>query len=304
MTTLPADSTPTPDAPVAVAAQGSVSPRRAAWRRFRRNPRAVLGLIVLIAVTLLVIIAPLLTPSPTAVDLLAVNQPPGGAHPLGTDGTGRDVWSRLVNGGRVSLLVGYSTAAVAVLVGVFLGTLSGYLGGAADTVIMRVADLFLSIPAVVVAIVLAGIFGPSLPMLVGVIAGFSWPNSCRIARSAVLSLKELDYVAASRSMGASIGWIQLKHLLPGVLPPITVAGTLLVAEAILTEAALSFLGVGVVPPTPSWGNMLLEAQSLTTISARPWLWVPPGLAIAVTVLAINALGDGLGDVFDPRQTER
>ena len=162
-------------------------------------------------------------------------------------------------------------------------------------------DIMLSVPAVLVIIVLAGVIGPSVPMLIVVIAGLAWPSPARIARSVVLSLREEEFVQAARAFGSRTRFIIFRHLVPGVLPPIVVSATLLVAEAVLLESSLSFLGAGVQPPQSSWGNMLNEAQSLTVLSSMPWLWVPPGLMIAITVLSAMAIGDGIRDAIDPRK---
>jgi peptide/nickel transport system permease protein len=201
----------------------------------------------------------------------------------------------MLYGGRVSLSVGLLTGLAVYLIGTVVGVFAGWYGGWIDQLLMRVADLFLSIPPVLVVIVIAGILGPNLPLLIALIAAFSWPNVARIARGSVLSLREQEYVLAAMTVGAR-GWrIVFRHLVPAVMPPVTVASTLLAAQAILLEAALSFIGVGVQPPTPSWGNMLTDAQSITVISSQPWLWLPPGIAIVVTVLSVTFLGDGIGD---------
>ena len=170
-----------------------------------------------------------------------------------------------------------------------------------DGIISRVIDIMLSLPAVLVIIVLAGVIGPSVPMLILVIAGLAWPTPARIARGVVLSLREEEFVQAARAIGSRTSFILFRHLLPGALPPIVVSATLLVAESVLLESSLSFLGAGVQPPQSSWGNMLNEAQSLTVLSSMPWLWVPPGLMIALTVLSAMAVGDGIRDAIDPRK---
>ncbi|MDF2989540.1 MAG: transporter permease [Microbacterium sp.] len=284
-------------------ALGELSPGALARRRFRRNILAVFGLAVLSLVCLAAAFAPWLTPyAPEQVDLLAVRQAPSAEHLLGTDSVGRDVLTRLLYGGRVSLTVGLASAAIAVTVGTIVGVTAGWFGGWFDAVMTRIIDAFLSVPPVLVAIVLAGILGPNLPMLLAVIAGLSWPSSARIARSVVIGLKREEFMQAAAVLGTRTGYILHRHLVPYVLPHVTVAATLLVSEAILLEAALSFLGVGVQPPTPSWGNMLTEAQSVTVLAGMPWLWIPTGLTIAVTVLAAMSLGDGLRDALDPRRT--
>jgi peptide/nickel transport system permease protein len=263
---------------------------------------AVAGLLTLLLIAIAVIAAPLLTPyAPEEIDLTAVRQAPGPEHLLGTDSVGRDVLTRLLHGGRVSLVVGLSAAVIAVTAGTVIGVVAGWFGGWVDTLITRVVDGFLVMPAVLVAIVLAGVLGPNIAMLIGVIAGLSWPSSARIARSIVIGLRREEFMQAAEVVGSRNFFILRRHLMPFVLPHVTVAATLLVSEAILLEAALSFLGVGVQPPTPSWGNMLTEAQSITVLSSMPWLWIPTGLAIAVTVLAAMVIGDGVRDALDPRK---
>lgn len=238
---------------------------------------------------------------PNTIDLAAVRTAPTAKHWLGTDSTGRDVFARLLYAGRVSLGIGLVAAALAVVIGLALGSVAGMLGGWVDTVIMRLADIFLSFPSLVVMIVLAGIFGPSIPILVLAIGLFQWPTTCRLVRGSTLSAREDEYVLASRAGGASTAWIITRHIIPAVMPPVVVAATLSVAGAIALEATLSFLGLGVQPPTSSWGNMLTAAQSITVVQSMPWLWLPPGLAVAMTVLAVNFVGDGLRDALDPRQ---
>jgi peptide/nickel transport system permease protein len=274
----------------------SLSPAALARRRFLRNRPAVIGAALLIILACAAIFAPLITSySPTHIDLENVLSPPSSAHWLGTDSTGRDEFSRMLYGGRVSLSVGLLTGLAVYLIGTVVGVFAGWYGGWIDQLLMRVADLFLSIPPVLVVIVIAGVLGPNLPLLIALIAAFSWPNVARIARGSVLSLREQEYVLAAMTVGAR-GWrIVFRHLVPAVMPPVIVASTLLAAQAILLEAALSFIGVGVQPPTPSWGNMLTDAQSITVISSQPWLWLPPGIAIVVTVLSVTFLGDGIGD---------
>jgi len=258
--------------------------------------------LLLALIALVSLLAPLVVHhSPTAIDLDALTRPPSGSHWLGTDASGRDVLARVLYGGRVSLAVGLTAAALSVAVGAVLGAAAGLLGGWADGVVMRAADLMLSFPTIMVIIVLAGVLGPSVPMLVVAIALTHWPASARLVRGVALELRDREYVLASRLAGASRSWLVRVHILPAALPPVTVAATLAVAQAVLLEATLSFLGLGVQPPQASWGNMLNDAQSLTLIQTAPWLWLPPGLAIAVTVLAVSFVGDGLRDAVDPQQ---
>jgi ABC-type dipeptide/oligopeptide/nickel transport system permease subunit len=281
------------------------SPAAMAWRRFRRNKVAVAGSVFLLIMLLLAVFAPLIAQqSPTAVDLGAIRRPPSGEHWLGTDASGRDVFARLLYAARVSLLVGVFAATLAVLLGTVVGAVAGLYGRWVDTLLMRTADMMLSFPPIVIIIVLAGILGPSIPILVLAIAATNWPTPARLVRGVTLTVREREYLHAARVAGASRGWMLRKHIVPAAMGQIVVVGTLLVAQAILAEAVLSFLGLGVQPPQASWGNMLNDAQSLTVIQSMPWLWLPPGLAIAATVLAVNFVGDGLRDAVDPRQSGR
>jgi peptide/nickel transport system permease protein len=278
------------------------SPGRMALRRFLRHKLAIAGLVVLLLVIVTTLFAPLLTSwDPTRVDLSQVRRPPSGEHLLGTDGSGRDVFARLLYAGRVSLLVGVFSALLAVGIGTVLGAIAGVVGGWVDALIMRAADVFLSFPVLVVMIVIAGILGPSITTMVIAIGVFTWPRAGRVVRGVALSLREREFVQAAQAFGARTRWLVVHHVLPAVLGQVVVVATLAVATGILLEASLSFLGLGVQPPQPSWGNMLTDAQRLTVISQMPWLWIPPGVAVAITVLSVNFVGDGLRDALDPRE---
>jgi ABC-type dipeptide/oligopeptide/nickel transport system permease subunit len=278
------------------------SPGTMAMRRFLRHKLAIVGVVVLLLVIVVTVFAPLLTSwDPTKVDLSQVRQAPSDAHLLGTDGSGRDVFSRLLHAGRVSLLVGAFSALLAVGIGTILGAIAGILGGWVDSLIMRAADVFLSFPVLVVMIVIAGILGPSVTTMVVAIGVFTWPGAGRVVRGVTLSLREREFVQAAQAFGAKTRWLIVHHVLPAVLGQVVVVATLAVATGILLEASLSFLGLGVQPPQPSWGNMLTDAQRLTVISKMPWLWLPPGIAVAITVLSVNFVGDGLRDALDPRE---
>ncbi|MFI5913075.1 ABC transporter permease [Dactylosporangium sp. NPDC051541] len=286
-----------------VAGVAEASPRRGALRRFRRNPAALASLVFLFLVILAALFArPLSGHDPNQIDLLAARAAPGGEHWLGTDSTGRDVLSRLLFAGRISLGVGILSAGLAVVVGTVLGGLAGLLGGWVDGLVMRAADVFMSFPSLVVIVVIAGVLGPSVVTMIIAIGLFQWPVCGRIVRGVTLSLREQEYVLASRATGAGPVWLLRRHIIPAALPPVSVAATLAVAQAIALEATLSFLGLGVQPPSASWGNMLTDAQSLTVIRSEPWLWLSPGVAVALTVLAVNFIGDGLRDAVDPRQS--
>lgn len=278
------------------------SPLRVGLRRFRRHRLAWAGVIFLGLLIVAAIAAPLVANhNPNAVNLTQLRSAPTSVHWLGTDSAGRDVWSRLVYGSRVSLTVGFAAAMSALGLGTILGLISGVFGGWIDTAIMRLVDIFLSFPSLLVILLLVAVLGPSIGTIVVVIAVFEWPTACRIVRQMSLSIREMDFVLAARATGASTPRIMRRHVAAGVLSPLTVVGTLLSAQAILLEAALSFLGLGVKQPQASWGGMLNEAQSITVLEQLPWMWIPPGVAITLTVLAINFIGDGLRDAFDPRQ---
>ncbi|MDT4900997.1 MAG: peptide/nickel transport system permease protein [Pseudonocardiales bacterium] len=291
-----------PEETVAGPGLPSQSPTRIALARFRRHRLAVAGLTVLVVLVVLALLAPLIAPfDPNAVDLAQYRRPPTGVHWLGTDEAGRDVLSRLMFGARVSLTVGVVAAVSAGLIGLVLGLLAGFLGGWVDALVMRLTEVVLSFPSLVVIILLVAVIGPSITSIVAVIALFEWPIGCRIVRQITRVTKETGFVLAARSVGASNLRLMTRHTMGSVISPLTVVVTLLSAQAILLEAALSFLGLGVNPPQASWGGMLRSAQSLTVLSDFPWLWLPPGIAIAITVLSINFVGDGLRDAFDPRQ---
>jgi peptide/nickel transport system permease protein len=279
------------------------SPGQLAIRRFLRHRVAVVALAILVLIALGAIVAPWVIPfDPNSVDIMALQQPPGNGHLLGTDAAGRDVLARLVAGGRVSLLVGLTVAVCATAIGLVLGAMAGYFGGWVDAVIGRITDVVLSFPTLIVVISVVAFVGPSLTTLIVAIALCEWPTACRIVRGLTLSLRQRDSVLAAIALGAGPWHILRKHIAVEVIAPLTVVATILVAQAITLEAALSFLGLGVPPPTSSWGNMLNAASSLTALQSMPWLWLPPGVAIAVTILSINFIGDGLRDAFDPRQS--
>lgn len=278
------------------------SPGRRALRRFLRHRLAVASLIfiVLVAVTVFPL-APLVAPiPPEQTDLRAVRQAPSLEHPLGTDLIGRDVWSRVIYGGRVSIAVGLIAVLIFMTIGTVLGGIAGFYGGTVDAIIMRITDTFMAFPVLVILISIVAIIGPGLRNVMLAIGLIAWTGVARLVRSQVLSLREMDFVLAARALGIPQRQIIVRHIMPSVVGPITVAGSFGIAGAILSEAALSFLGLGVQVPTPSWGNMLNEAQSIQLIESFPWLWIPPGLMISFCVLAINFIGDGLRDALDPR----
>lgn len=290
-------------APVALTSSvpRELSPRKLALRRFLRHRLAVVGAVALLVVVLAAVVGPLiLRIDPNLVDPLAIRQPPSGEHLLGTDSAGRDVLARLLAGGRVSLLVGLTVALTATVIGLVLGAVAGFFGGWVDAVLSRITDVVLSFPTLIVVIIIVAFTGPSITTMILAVGLFEWPTAFRIVRGLVLSLRDQDSIRAVRGLGASTTHILIRHVIPSVVAPLTVVATILVAQAILLEAGLSFLGLGVPPPTASWGNMLNEAQSFTVLQSMPWLWIPAGCAIAITVLAVNFIGDGLRDASDPR----
>lgn len=275
------------------------------WSRFKRHRLAMIGLTILIVLLVLAIFAPFLTKySPTAVDLSAYRLGPNRAHWLGTDTAGRDVYTRLLYAGRVSLAVGIVAVAIYTAIGVVLGVVAGYYGGWVDSTIMRLCDVVLSFPTLIIIITLASVLGPSIYNLMLAIGLLGWPPIARLLRGQLLSLRTTEFVVAARAAGCSDKRLIFRHLLPNAMAPVLVAATFGIAYAILIEAGLSFLGLGVQPPTPSWGNMLTDAQSLTVLESMPWLWLPPGLMIALAVLSINFIGDGLRDALDPYLSNR
>lgn len=278
------------------------------WRRLRKNRMAILGLGILITLALTAIFARWIAPYPFAEQNLSVSlQPPSAKHWFGTDILGRDYFSRVVEGSRISIGIGIGSVAIILTVGLTLGALGGYFGGWVDAVVMRIADLFLAFPYIVGVIVLITVFGedipggpgfPRLPLLILAIGLFSWATAARIFRSSILQVKNLEYVEAARALGAGNARILLRHVVPNSLAPVMVFATIATGTVILTEAALSFLGLGVPVGAAAWGLMVSEGKSFLT--SLPGLVIFPGVAIVLTVLGFIFLGDGLRDSMDPR----
>jgi peptide/nickel transport system permease protein len=280
--------------------RGGGGPYQVAWRRYRRHKPASVAAILLGLLLVAVLVGPLFIPEDRAnqAEPQQIMRSPSAQFPFGTDDVGRDIMARALYGGRISLAIGVLAAAVGIGLGLTVGAVSGYYGRALDVVLMRLTDAVLSIPSLLLLIVLGRIFGASVLILALVIGGLSWMTVARIVRANVLSLREQDYVMAARAMGATDRGIILRHVIPNTLAPVIVAATLGVGHAILLEAGASFLGLGVQPPTASWGSMLYRAQNVLNIA--PWVAIFPGLCILITVLCINFLGDGLRDALDPR----
>jgi peptide/nickel transport system permease protein len=279
----------------------AVSPGRRTLRRFLHHRLAVFGAVVLGILAVGAIFAPLLAPyDPNAIDLTRISQGPNAQNWLGTDRVGRDIFSRILYGGRISLSVGVVAVAIYLTIGFILGALSGYVGGWVDNVIMRLTEIVMCFPTFVLILILVGMLGPNIANVMLVIGLFGWPDIARLIRGQVLLLREQEYVIAARAVGAGKWYVMVKHIAPNVIGPLTVAGSLGIAGAILAEAGLSFLGLGVVQPTASWGSILNEARNPATLATEPWLWLAPGAAISLAVLAANFIGDGLRDAFDVR----
>lgn len=269
------------------------------WKRFARHKVAFVSLFVLIILTLAAIFAPLIAPHDPDAIAGMFGGAPNGQFFLGTDEIGRDVFSRLLYAMRVSLLVGFMATVISTAVGVALGLISGYFGGWVDMVVMRFTDMVMSFPYILLILVAAAIFKPGMWNIIFILGFVDWPGVARLVRGSTLSLRETNFVKSSVVAGMTKRHILFSEILPNTVAPILIYSTLVLAVSMLDEAALSFLGMGVQPPTPSLGNMLNGAQSLTVLTTKPWLWMPPGLMIVVLVISINFIGDALRDAIDP-----
>ena len=276
--------------------------QREFWARLKRNRMAMTGLALVLGLFVVSVFAPWLAPyDPNSINLKQVLMPPSPAHYLGTDTLGRDVLSRIIYGSRVSLKVGFVAVGLATLIGLLVGALAGYYGGWVDSALMRLVDLMLCFPAFFLILAVIAVLEPSIWNIMTVIGLTSWMGVARLVRAEFLSLREREFVTAARALGASDTRLILRHMLPNALAPVMVSATLGVAGAILTESALSFLGLGVQPPTPSWGNILTAGTD--NIEIAWWLSVFPGLAILITVMSYNLLGEGIQEAIDPRLKE-
>lgn len=296
-----------------------LSPRQLVWRRFLKHRMAVVGAVGFLLLVSFIVVGSILVPESQSNhgDLLSRLSPPGQGHPLGSDSTGRDVFSRIIYGGQISLVIGFLAVALSVSLGTIIGALAAYYGGLVDALLMRFTEGMLSIPSLFLLIVVGrflgrdaatiNLFGRSFSGSVGivivVIGATSWMYLARIVRANVLSIRELDFVSAAKALGATNRHLFLIHLIPNTLAPIIVAATLGLANAIIAEAYVSFLGLGVQPPTASWGNMMQQALSFIQRGAW-WMWLFPSLFIVYTILCINLVGDGLRDALDPRTGKR
>ena len=276
------------------------------WKRFRKHPGAIFGFIVIFVLIILAVLAPLSPYNPEVSEISERYRPPTWSHLMGTDALGRDLFTRALYGGRVSLTVGLLVVIISITIGVPIGALAGYYGGRLDGILMRITDAFLSLPSFLVLILLSAIlreveaplFERNNVLTISLVIGvFAWTTFARLVRATFLTLRETDFVSASRALGGSDLRIIIRHILPNSIGPIIVEATLEFGYAIIEESGLSFLGFGIQPPTPSWGNLLSNAQEHFT--KYPWLAVFPGLMIFLSIISINYIGDGLRDAFDP-----
>ena len=276
-----------------------------AMKKFIHNKKAMLGLAIVTILVLAVVFIPLFTDlDPYTTDRAAgFNKPPSDAHILGTDDVGRDLFARLLYGGRISLFVGITSTIISVLIGIPLGLIAGYFRGTAESIIMRTADAFMSFPSMVLILVLVAVFGPSILTVTVVIGVLGWTAIAKLIYGNVLSIREREYIQAARAVGVSTKKILFSEVLPNAIPPVWANISFRVAGAILTESSLSFLGMGVQTPQASWGNIIFAAQNLLVLTARPWVWLPPGICIILVVIGFNFIGEGVRDALDPKTKE-
>ncbi|AAK78160.1 peptide/nickel transport system permease protein [Clostridium acetobutylicum] len=285
-----------------------ISPTKMAWHRLKKDKLALAGLFIVLFMIIFAVLGPVV--SCYSTDTMDYSNPtigPSLHHLMGTDELGRDILTRLMYAGRISLAVGVAAVVVEIIVGSAFGAIAGFYGGIIDGIIMRIADIFLCVPFFPILITIAALFSDlkiksqfKVPFLMFIIGILSWPGLCRIVRGQILTLREQEFMLAANALGIKDRKKIFKHLLPNTIPSIIVSATLNIGSAILTESSLSFLGLGVVPPTPSWGNMVQSVSDLYKLEHYPWLWMPAGICILLTVMAINLLGDGLRDALDPK----
>jgi peptide/nickel transport system permease protein len=275
--------------------------RNRALKRFLKHRIAIAAVIILAIISAISLLAPVFASYDyDEINLTAAGLSPSLEHPFGTDRVGRDIWSRTLYGGRVSLAVGVGATVIATSIGTVLGAISGYYRGWVDTLIMRLTDTVMTFPSIVIMLTLAALLPRSLWNIVLIIGGLSWPSVARLVRAQFMSIRENEFVFAARCLGVRDRSIIVNHILPNVFAPLVALITFSVGSAILTEAGLSFLGLGVPPPTPSWGNMLESARNLDILQNLPWMWIPPAVMTVLTVLCVNFIGDGIRDAIDPR----
>jgi peptide/nickel transport system permease protein len=287
------------------------SPWKATWSRFSKNKLAVIGFIIIVLMFLICFIGPMLSPySLLEYNLKSKNTPPSSAHWLGTDKLGRDILLRMMLAGRISLIVGLIATFISVVIGSVVGAIAGFYGKWVDTIFMRIADIFMALPSLPILIILGVVLSdfkidPAIRIyyIMAIIGFLNWTTIARLVRGQILSLREQEFMQATVALGLKDHRKIFRHLLPNTVPIIIVTATLSIAGAILTESALSFLGVGIIPPTASWGNMISAANNLIDLNKRPWLWIPPGLCVLITTVSINIIGDSLRDAIDPKRNK-
>jgi peptide/nickel transport system permease protein len=279
---------------------------RQAAGRFIRHRLALIGTGLVVAIAIIAALGPFVLPDAFFTDIMSGRPPapPSTLHLLGTDTSGRDVLARVALGARTSLIVGFGAVAVYISIGTLIGLVAGYFGGWVDQLLMRITDTVLSIPTLLLVIIFVSVVGPSLFSVIAVIGLLGWTSVARIVRGQLLSLREAEFITAVRVLGVDNRAIMTRHLLPNLVGPLTVVATFGVASAILLEASLSFLGLGVQAPQPSLGNMIIEARAPSVLKDAPWFWLPPGILIALLVLGVNFVGDGLRDALDPKSQRR
>lgn len=287
--------------------QEILTPWKLVKRKFKKNRVAKIGLVIFIIMILTALLAPVLTPyDPYEMDFSIINKPPSKAHILGTDEVGRDYLTRILYGGRVSMKVGLFAVVIEIIIGALVGGLAGYYGGWVDNLLMRLVEIFMAFPFLPLAITISAVIGTSVApeqrmyILMFIIGLLSWPGLARMIRGQILSLREQEFIQAAKALGIRDSRIIWKHLLPNTLGYIIVSATLGMAGAIMSEAGLSFLGLGVTPPIPTWGNLVQNARDIYVLKNRVWLWLPPGVMIFLAVMSINLFGDGLRDAIDPK----
>jgi peptide/nickel transport system permease protein len=278
------------------------TPTQVAWKRFRQHKLAVVASIVLFMIMVLSFGAPLFTSyEPTKINLKVRSQSPNNEYIFGTDLLGRDIWTRTLYGGRVSLAVGMTAATLSVGIGILLGSIAGYFGRLPDMVISRITDVMMTFPPIIIMLTLAAFIGPGIINVILIIGGLRWPSTTRLIRGQMMSLKNFEFIQAANAQGLPDWIIILRHSLPNTIAPLMANITFAVSAAILSEAGLSFLGLGIPLPTPTWGNMMQDARNLIILQNHPWMWLPPAFFTLITILCINFIGDGLRDAFDPQQ---
>ena len=270
------------------------------YKSFKKHRLANIAIYILLLEIILVIVLPMIMKlDPYSIDRV-FDAPPGDTHILGTDSVGRDIFSRLVYGGRISLLVGFASTVISVILGLPLGLIAGYYRGLAESIIMRLADIFMSFPSMVLTIVMVAIFGSSIPVLVLLIGVLAWPQPARLIYGRVLSVRKMEFIEAAKAEGRSTLEVILKYVLPNSIAPLWMSIAFMISSAMITESALSFLGAGVQPPMASWGNIVHNATNVVVLYSYPWEWLPAGILLIITVICSNFVGEGVRDALDPK----